>query len=321
MATIRILAIDGGGIRGIIPAKVLVAIEERCKTRIAQLFDLIAGTSTGGILAAGLCIPAADGTTPRYAATALLDMYKLHGGAIFRAGWLRKLVSLFVGAEYSPAELEKQLASYLEDATLKDAVTGLLITAYDMRAGAAWFFSRAQARSRPNDRNFLLREVARATSAAPTYFPPARLTGVGREEPVLVDGGLFANNPALCAWVDEHEGVNAQSDVLLVSLGTGSVPHPVTFSRARRWGKIRWAQPALGAVLDGQSDAAQYQLAQLLDADHYLRLQVDLPVENEKLDNASPANIAALEAAADRMLADPDNARRLADMCKRLQRS
>jgi patatin-like phospholipase/acyl hydrolase len=317
VATKRILAIDGGGIRGVIPAKVLVAIEARTGKRIAELFDLIAGTSTGGILAAGLCVPAADLMRPKYAASDLLQLYKVHGHEIFSTTLLRRVVSLFVGAQYPAGPLESQLLNYLGQAHLADAFTGLLITSFEMHAGEAWFFRRETARQRP-DRNYLMREVARATSAAPTYFPPFQFAGSNSEAPVLVDGGVFANNPAICAWVDEHEDIKGTSDVLILSLGTGSVPHPVRFDRARRWGKLLWAQPAIGSFLDGQSDTAEFQLGQLLDSSHYLRLQTKLPVANEAMDNSSDANIAALEAAADLMLAEPENARRLAAICDQL---
>jgi patatin-like phospholipase/acyl hydrolase len=317
VATKRILAIDGGGIRGVIPAKVLIAIEAKTGKRIAELFDLIAGTSTGGILAAGLCVPTEDRTRPKYAASDLLQLYKAHGHEIFSTTPIRRVVSLFFGAQYPSGPLEKQLVNYLGEAHLADAFTGLLITSFEMHAGEAWFFSRETARERP-DRNYLMREVARATSAAPTYFPPFQFDGSKGEAPVLVDGGVFANNPALCAWVDEHEDVKGTSDVLILSLGTGSVPHPVRFDRARRWGKVLWAQPAIGSFLDGQSDTAEFQLGQLLDSSHYLRLQTKLPVANEAMDNASDANIAALESAADAMLAGPENARRLAAVCDQL---
>jgi uncharacterized protein len=317
VATKRILAIDGGGIRGVIPAKVLMAIEAKTGKRIAELFDLIAGTSTGGILAAGLCVPAPDKTRPKYAANDLLQLYKVHGHEIFSSSLPRRVISLFFGAQYPSGPLETQLLNYLGDSHLADAFTGLLITSFEMHAGEAWFFSRETARERP-ERNYLLRDVARATSAAPTYFPPFQFAGSNGETPVLVDGGVFANNPAICAWVDEHEDIKGTSDVLILSIGTGSVPHPVRYDRARRWGKVLWAQPAIGSFLDGQSDTAEFQMSQLLDSNHYLRLQTKLPVANEAMDNASDVNIAALESAADAMLAEPENARRLAAICDQL---
>lgn len=315
MATKRILSIDGGGIRGLIPALALVRIEELTSKPIAELFDLIAGTSTGGILAAGLCVPAEDGRGPRFRASDLVDLYRLHGREIFSSSLLRKIVSLVYGPEYSPRNLESQLKEKLGTTRLADAVTGLLITSYDMREGEAWFFSRSVARQK-KDHDYQLWEVARATSAAPTYFPPFHLPNA--EGATLVDGGVFANNPVMCAWVDAHEGSDASPDSMILSLGTGSVPHPVTFNRSRRWGKILWARPAIGAFMDGQSDTADYQLGRLVDPSNYLRLQVKLSVAHEAMDNADETNIVALEDAAKRMLDDPNNARRLADFCRRL---
>jgi patatin-like phospholipase/acyl hydrolase len=316
MATKRILAIDGGGIRGVIPAKVLIYIETKTGKQIAELFDLIAGTSTGGILAAGLCMPGPDRKTPLHSAAKLLELYHEHGKDIFKVSWPRRVASLVFGAQYSPQALEVQLLEYLGDKRLAEAVTGLLITSFDMNAGEAWFFSRKAAAD--PDRNYRMREVARATSAAPTYFPPFKFPGSAPDKPVLVDGGVFANNPALCAWVDGHEDIQGNSDVLILSLGTGSVPHPVRFDRARRWGKVLWAQPAIGSFLDGQSDTTEFQLGKLLDRHHYLRLQVNLPVANEAMDNASMANIQALEAAADEMLAKPDVRASLDKVCEQL---
>ncbi len=310
----RILAIDGGGIRGLIPALVLTEVERLTGKRIAELFDLIAGTSTGGILAAGLTVPDASGTAPMYRAEQLVGLYRDHGKEIFSSGFLRKTWSLLVGAEYSPHNLEEHLKKQLGEHRLADAVTGLLITAYDMHEGKAWFFSRLAAQ-RQADRNFLLWEVCRATSAAPTYFPPFKLPN---EKATLVDGGVFANNPGLCAWVDEHEGIDPKAPVMLLSLGTGSVPHPVTFTRARRWGKIGWAQPAIGAFLDGQSDTAEYQLGRLLDPTVYLRLQPKLTAEHEKMDDASKANLGALERATADLINEPGTPGRLKEFCERL---
>lgn len=310
MATKRILAIDGGGIRGLIPALVLEKVEARTQRRTADLFDLIAGTSTGGILAAGLGIGVP--------ATELVALYRDNGADIFNSSILRKIVSVVFGPEYAAGGLETHLQQRLGQARLADALTGVLITSFDMRSGEAWFFSRADAQKNPADhaRNCLLWEIARATSAAPTYFSPTRLSQSLNSDAVLIDGGVFANNPAMCAWVDVHEGIAGTRDVLILSLGTGSVPHPVTLSKARSWGKILWAQPAIGALLDGQADTVEFQIQQLLPPDQYLRLQVQLPVENARMDDASPANITALIQAADKMLAKYDD--RLTAFCASL---
>lgn len=311
MATKRILAIDGGGIRGLIPALALEEIETRTKHQVYELFDVIAGTSTGGILAAGLGIgvPAAQ----------LVALYRDNGKDIFNSGILRKILCFVLGPEYAARNLEACLHEKLGDATLAEAKTGLLITSFDMRRGEAWFFRREDAKDDPSDlaRNCLLREIARATSAAPTYFAPTQLSRSLRPDAVLVDGGVFANNPSMCALVDKREGASGRTeDVLMLSLGTGSVPHPVSFASTLWWGKIRWAQPAIGALMDGQADTVEFQLSQLLGNSQYLRLQTPLPVESEAMDNARKANIDALVMAAAEMLKKYDA--ELSAFCARL---
>ena len=314
MATIRILAIDGGGIRGLIPAVVLESVESKTSRQVYELFDVIAGTSTGGILAAGLSIGVP--------ATELVALYRDNGKNIFNSNILRKIACFVLGPEYAARNLEASLQEKLGNARLADAKTGLIITSFDMRRGEAWFFRRQDAKDNPNDlaRNCLLREIARATSAAPTYFAPTRLTSSLRPDAVLVDGGVFANNPAMCALVDEREGASGKiADVLMLSLGTGSVPHPVTFSSTQWWGKIRWAQPAIGALLDGQADTVEFQLGHLLSKNRYLRLQTPLSLANEAMDNASNDNIRALIKAANDMLVERD--KDLTDFCQRVLNS
>ena len=307
-----ILAIDGGGIRGIIPAVVLAEIE-RCTNRpIAELFDLVAGTSTGGILAVGLTVPDQNGR-PRYTAQDMIDLYVKHGGEIFTRQLRRRLFSLFVGAAYPAGPIERLLQQYAGDARLSQAVTGLLIPSWELRTRTAWFFRRSDAIADAK-KDHPLYMLARATSAAPTYFPPFKLTDPSGDF-ALVDGGLFANNPALAAWVDEHEGALGRP-VFMVSLGTGDIDDPITYRQANLWGKLWWARPIIGVVLDGASDTVQYELAQLLPAQDYYRFQIRVPKANRSIDNTMAPNLDELQRIARQMIAD-----RQADfdtMCNRL---
>jgi len=296
-----ILSIDGGGIRGVIPALVLAEIERRTKARIADLFDLIAGTSTGGILAVGLTVPDAGGR-PKYTAEQMVELYTEHGAEIFRKQWWRQALAWVYGPVYSPRPLEKLLHRYAGESRLSEAVTGLLVTSWELRTRTAWFFRRSQARAQPNA-DHPMRLIARATSAAPTYFPPLRmLDPVDHKELALVDGGVFANNPGVAAWVDAHEGFVRGQEVLILSLGTGSADDPITYRQGRIWGKLRWAQPVIGVVLDGASDTVEHELGQLLRPEQYFRFQTDIPEPNRQMDDASPANLARLKEIAGRMI-------------------
>jgi patatin-like phospholipase/acyl hydrolase len=295
----KILSIDGGGIRGLIPALVLRRIEGRTGKPIAELFDVIAGTSTGGILALGLTCPGEDGR-PRYTAADLAEMYVQDGTTIFPQellGWVRQLLE----PKYSSKGRDAILARQLGEARLKDALTEVVITAYDIFARRPRFFRSALAK-RSAEEDFLMCDVARATSAAPTYFEPVRMHAEGVETPyVLVDGGVFANNPGMCAFVDKSTVQGEVERTLMVSLGTGSLIRRYRYEQARHWGALRWAQPVIDVFLDGESETVDYQLQTIL-GDRYHRFQVELNLASDELDDASAHNVEELERQADELL-------------------
>src|ERR1051326_4753921 len=277
---LRVLALDGGGIRGVIPAMVLAEIERRCGKRISEVFDLIAGTSTGGILALGLTTPdPASPGMPRYRAEDLVSLYVEKGPTIFGRSLVHELITVFglFGSKYGVRGLETTLRTFFGESRLKDATTEVLITSYDLESRDSWFLARHKAReAAPND--FPMRDVARATSAAPTYFRPERLSL--NPFTAMVDGGVFANNPAMCAYVETIK-LHGQQDVLLVSLGTGQVKTPIHYLQARTWGLIGWARQLINVFMDGVSDTVEHQTGWLLpDRDgvpRYFRFQTELP--------------------------------------------
>ena len=166
----KVLSIDGGGIRGVIPAVLLEHIEKKTGKRIAELFDLIVGTSTGGILAIGLTVPGARGV-PKYSATEMLALYAERGTEIFARSFWRGVTSLggALDENYDHRPLERILKEYAGDATLRDCVKPVVITSYDIERRQPYFFKTRKA-LRTKDRNHFLRDAARATSAAPTFF-------------------------------------------------------------------------------------------------------------------------------------------------------
>ena len=301
MAT-RILSIDGGGIRGLIPARVLEEIERRCGKPAAELFDVIAGTSTGGILALGLSCP-----QPQYSAADLARMYVEQGEEIFPQRIIN--VRQIVEEKYSADGLERALRSTLGDAPLSQARTRVLVTAYDIEARNPVFFRSEQAKQSGVD--YPMRDVARATSAAPTYFEPAQ---VGDPPMALVDGGVFANNPGMCAYVD-RDTPGDLGDVTMVSLGTGQLTRPIPYEKAKDWGLLGWAPRVLDVVFDGVSDTVDHQLQTLLGAD-YVRLQTELDVAKDDFDDASKENIEDLETEARQLIADSEQ--ELSGLCAKL---
>jgi patatin-like phospholipase/acyl hydrolase len=307
----RVLSIDGGGIRGLIPALVLCEIEQRTGRRIAECFDFIAGTSTGGILACALSLPGKDGR-PRYAASEVVGLYETEGPKIFSRSLLKRIFSAqgFVDERYEDAELDAALERYLGDARLSDALVPIMVTAYDIHGRFAFFFRSARAAQDPAY-DFPMVDVARATSAAPTYFEPHEVTDVaGARTYPLVDGGVFATNPAACAYADLDGEMT-----LLASLGTGAFTRRYSFDDARWWGQLQWARPALDIVFDGQAETTQFLLGRLL-GDRYLRLQCDLDAASDDMDDASPENLARLREAATELIARESDA--IDRLCGRL---
>ncbi len=168
----KILSIDGGGIRGVIPAVVLEYLEHVTGKSVSSCFDLVVGTSTGGIIAAGLTVPDSSGK-PKYSASDMLEIYTKHGGEIFERSFWRGITSLggLADEQYSEERLEQLLADYFKDTTLKDCLKPIVLTTYDIERRKPYFFKTRRAKDQP-DRNHYLRDATRATSAAPTFFEP-----------------------------------------------------------------------------------------------------------------------------------------------------
>lgn len=297
---IRILSIDGGGIRGLIPARILVRIEELLreisrneKARISDYFDLVAGTSTGGIITALMLTP-----NPSYEAPDIVNLYVEYGEAIFTRSIVTKTIDklgLF-NPLYQHDALEEILSKYLGDLKISDLVKPCLIPTYNIETGTATFVSGVEILKNPlRDRN--VKDVLRATTAAPTYFAPTR-----QFPDVFIDGGMFSNNPALCAYIEATKFPTEPrtEDIMLLSLGTGSTNRTYPYESARRWGRLNWIRPALEIYSSSASQTVNHQLEVLYEQkdkkENYLRIEPNL---NEfkvstALDNTKPENIQSL---------------------------
>jgi patatin-like phospholipase/acyl hydrolase len=290
---VRVLAIDGGGIRGLIPALVLAELEERSGRRAFELFDLMAGTSTGGIIASALCAP-----DPLPAAE-VAAIYEEEGPRIFdRSIWQRiQSAGGLLDEKYDAEALDRALERFLADKRLAQTRPDLIVPTYDTMRPGPYFFKTSKAHEDPAE-DAPLSEVARATSAAPTYFEP-----VARGSQALLDGGVFAVNPGMSALAEalrEHPG----SEVILMSLGTGERTNKRPFDEIKDWGLVEWARPILDVVFDGISDAVDYQVRHVLGDERYWRFQVELTRASDDLDDASEENIAALHGHAEELIAE-----------------
>lgn len=295
----NVLAIDGGGIRGLIPALVLSHIETLTGRPSAQVFDLIAGTSTGGILAMGLAHATPDRPhQPRYRAADLAELYRQRGADIFsRSLWrrLRSVNGLF-DETYDADALERALDDYFGDGELGRSCCPVMVTAYDIERRSTVFIKSFK----EEHRSVRCRHAGRATSAAPTYFEPAR-TEINGERRALIDGGVYMNAPAVSAYAEALK-LFPGDPIRVVSLGTGELTEPITRDRARDWGSAGWVMPLLDCMFDGMAKATDHQM-ELFLGERYVRLQLQLDDASEAMDDASPDNIAALARAAERLIA------------------
>ena len=327
---VRILTLDGGGIRGIIPAIVLNYVEQKLieisgnpNARIADFFDMIAGTSTGGILGCFYLAPnpdkGIDRPASKYTASKALEFYSERGHEIFnvsrRNGWIG-MRQLLNATKFVPDNLEKIFREEFGNLKMSELLKPCIITTYNLKDQSSFFFSSRE--SKDKKRDFFVRDVVRSTSAAPTYFPPAfiknLLTG---EEMINIDGGVFANNPSMCAYAECRKSVFPQiaypgaADMLILSMGTGSVRLELPdIRKSGKWGVISWAKSAPDIMMDGSIDTVDYQLKNLFhtlqetNQFNYKRVDVPLDKRNYSADmaDASPENINALKIAGEETL-------------------
>jgi len=302
----KVLSIDGGGIRGIAPARILSWLESKTGRPSAQTWDLIVGTSTGGILACGL-VHTTDGKTPTYSAAQLLGLYVDHGAEIFHREWYQELALLKV--RYGAAGIEGVLKKYYGDTKLSASLTDILVTAFDQSRWEPRFFKSRKARASASD-DTPLWYAARATSAAPTYFP--NIDG-------LVDGGVMgATNPSMVALV-EARATWPGEDLFLLSIGTGHKDGAVSSSGSSGWGELAYLRSLVDMLLDGPEKVVEREVADSLPPDRYVRIQGTLSgnTPSSAMDDASAGNIQALIAFADQIIAQNQDAlQRVVELAK-----
>jgi patatin-like phospholipase/acyl hydrolase len=277
----RILSIDGGGICGILPASVLAELEHRFLggQSVARHFDMIAGTSTGGIIALGL----AHGLT----AKTIRDFYLQRGASIFPppssigrlTRWLRQKHRYV----YERGPLEDELLQIFGDAVLGQAQTRLCIPAFEGRHGEPWIFKTPHHPHYQKDRLERMVKVALSTAAAPTFFESLPNNGY-----VMVDGGLWANNPVMNALVDALACYNLdRAQVQILSLGCGETTFKVDQAKSRG-GQIQWREVIL-AAMRAQSLNALGQAYLLIGKDHVMRIDAPESSTPIALDDARRA--------------------------------
>ncbi len=307
---IRILSIDGGGIRGILPALVLDELERLAGRPSAELFDLVTGTSTGALLGLALVSPDAEGK-PRFKAGDVARLYEIGGSRVFsRSVWHQvRAVGNLVDEKYPATGIEEMLERVFGELRLSRALIDTLVTAYDVERRKPFYFRSRGARDGEMD-DFRMAEVVRAATAAPTFFEPAKLTSAnGGGYHALIDGAVIAYNPALVAYVEARRLYPEAEDFLLVSLGTGQLTRGLPYDEVKDWGAARWVQPLFSLMCDGDSAVVDHQIGNILPPgpagdQRYFRFQVRLESGSDDMDDASPENLRLIRELGEGMVRD-----------------
>ena len=291
-----ILCIDGGGMRGIVPVVLLQNLEKAIRANggtgdIARYFDLISGTSTGGLISLALTCDSAirhktmeDGSE-QIDLDALLENYMTIGGKIFQANSSIFGLRQFVSDKYNSAGIQSLTQMWFGVKSVDKAKVPTLIMAYDLSDGRPQMI-----RSYGEEGSFPAWVAARATSAAPTYFSPCEYAGK-----LLVDGGVIANNPALYAYFEAKKLYPDCKCFHILSFSTGGVFH--TMEKDSTKGLINWADNIPSMFDTAQKRTTNFVLENMSDAD-YIRIDDSLDKE-VKMDEINPAVLSYIKTCAE----------------------
>lgn len=284
----QILSLDGGGIKGLFSAAVLAHLENDLEINIIDHFDLITGTSTGGIIAIALSI----GISPKE----IVNFYVSKGPKIFDQGNIPKIRRLFY-RKYNPKHLSQALKECLGDTKkLKDCKKRLVVPCFNISEGKVCVFKTAHHERLKRDYKYELWKVAMATSAAPTYFPAFDFIDRMR----LVDGGVWCNNPIVIGIAEAKSMLNISLEkIKVLSIGT---THEIK-KRSKKLingGVVQWARSISDVLLEAQSISAVGIAEHLIGKDNILRINPNVPQGLFKMDQINDTDLSSYAASVSR---------------------
>lgn len=273
----NILSLDGGGIRGLILLKQLIKLEEELGKPLYLAFDLISGTSTGGIIGVLLSLG--------FSANDLMTFYTIHGEKIFNKKWYR--LGLF-RPKYDDSYFNNIIKEYVGDKTLKDVYTDILIVGYDVTNKDKIIFKSKKAKV-DDSYNYSLFDVIRSTSSAPTFFKPHQ---INKSDNYIVDGGLVINNPSMVSWVEVINYDIKYDKVNIISFSTGTKEEPAN-KKVIKGGQLFWAAPTVDILLAEQSQMTHYFMNALFarESGKYTRCISVIDKSSGKIDDVSKKNV------------------------------
>jgi uncharacterized protein len=337
MKPILILSIDGGGLRGVVPLTILSEVQRKLNPGkdIWQCFDLVAGTSTGGLITCALTLrdDRVPFTKARYTIEDILNIYLNDGHIIFPAHrGLRKLwhsISAIARPRFSERGIEKVFRSVLNDYRVSDCLTNILVSTYDLNNNMPLFFKSIDNKMNKN-LDAQLYDICRATSAGPTYLPTYRFD-YPKNQPEedmhrnCIDGGIYVNNPAMAALAevvknlkcydpgfDEKKEEVDFDKIFVLSIGTGTYSNKISDKASANKGLLYWAKHISELMMRGVNKTTDYEMQQVMEDGNYLRLKIDI-------DNAAHAEMSDSSTATANYLIDATRKQVLED-AKQMQK-
>ena len=275
-------SLDGGGIKGLFIARMLEAMEQDLQTSIVEHFDLIAGTSTGAVIALGLGlgVPMSE----------IVRLYEEEGPRVFSSNWrlFRSVMGLF-RSKYRVDHFERCLRRVFGDRTLGQSTKGLVIPTYNLDEDKPCVLKTPHHPNFRRDHKIPAWQVAVATTAAPTYFPvSANIDGVRH-----IDGGVWANNPSLVGVIEAHKyiGVPLQA-IRLLTIGTGRIVKDRS-ALLDRGGMLFWLTEGVDVLMHAQSEGIMNEAKILLGSDHVYRVNPLVPSSWKQLDDIKPRDFSS----------------------------
>lgn len=309
---INVLSLDGGGVKSITSLKILEYIEKQSGKKVTDLFDVVSGTSSGGILALYLTAP--DPKNPsesQYSATDIINIFQNDTRKIFKPKRISKVVPTsilqLVRPGYENANVERVFKERFKDVKVSDLVVNTIITSYDSEDAVPFVFASYDSKTN----TALVKDAAIATSSAPFYFSPLCYNDKDDKKPVtLIDGGIISKNPSLITYF-ELKKLYPNAQINMLSLGSGLQDKKnYNYNRMRKWGFVQYVVPMISFMLDGGCNTVDYQMKQLIPSNEgkgsYYRFQIPLNSRvdgsNNKINDTSDKNMTVLKGIASKYI-------------------
>ncbi|MDD3419592.1 MAG: patatin-like phospholipase family protein [Candidatus Gastranaerophilales bacterium] len=309
---VRVLSLDGGGIKSLITLKMLAYIEEGTGKKTGELFDYIAGCSSGGMLTLYLTMPKEhDCHKPAYSANQIIELFQEDSRIIFRekvtAKCLTKPAVQLFSTPYNLKTMMEMTTNRFKQYRMRDAVTDIFVLTFDTETNMPIPFTNYDGDYNPTQ----MSTVAAATSVAPFYFSPIDYYDKkANKHRTLIDGGLVAKNPSVFAY-GEAKKRNPNKDILMVSLGAGyQEKYDYNYDKLKNWGFLKYSLPTYTFMLDGVTNTNDLYMSNIEQTDktlRYFRLQPRLDKKDgfdNRPDNTDQANFDILLRIGDQYVLD-----------------